>query len=64
MLKVYEALGQAGIDRFISDAMTYKGWSAWAFMQSDRVENNSAPVKFILVTEPKIKLATIQVLCL
>ena len=62
MIRMYQATGQDGIAKFISHAMTHRGWDGWAFMQLDRLEDESAEVRFIISTEPKIKLATIHLL--
>jgi hypothetical protein len=61
MLKVYEAENQQFIDRFISNTMSSKVWTGYAFLQPD-CGKAVFPVQFVIVTEPKIKMATIQIL--
>lgn len=59
MLKVYSVNDQSGMDRFISNTMSF--WNGWMFAQPD-CNDAKYPVKFVVVTEPNIKLATIQIL--
>ena len=61
MLRVYEAADQKFMDQFISNTISSKGWTGYAFVQPD-CANAAYPVKFVIVTEPNIKLATIQIL--
>lgn len=59
MLKVYNVNTAAQMDTFISNSMNL--WRGWAFVQPD-CDKAVYPAKFVIVTEPKIKLATIQIL--
>jgi hypothetical protein len=70
MLRVYEAIDQRFMDKFISNTMS--DWNTqisrrlrnsddWTFVQPD-CSKAVYPVKFVIVTEPRIKLATIQIL--
>ena len=59
MLKIYKAKDQKFLDRFISNSMDK--WPGWCFAQVDRDEA-LFPAQFVVVTEPNIKLATIEIL--
>jgi len=59
MLKIYIATSQTCLDQFISN--TINQWTGWAFAQPD-CGKVDFPAQFVIATEPKIKLATIQFL--
>jgi hypothetical protein len=59
MLRIYHAQDQKFLDRFISNTMN--DWAGWAFAQPDCGKVNF-PAQFVIVTEPRIALATIQFL--
>jgi len=59
MLTVYRAVDQKFLDQFISN--TLNSWQGWAFAQPD-IGNVTFPTQFVIVQEPNIKFATIQVL--
>lgn len=71
MLRVYKAKDQKGLDEFISNSMTFwnqgdKGngqteSTGWMFAQPD-CGKVTFPAQFVVVTEPRVKLATIQIL--
>lgn len=59
MLRVYDAVDQKFMDRFISNTMC--NWEGWAFAQPDCSET-IYPAQFVIVAEQKMNLATIQFL--
>lgn len=64
MLRVYTADDQKFLNQFISNTMSK--WNAgkqngWTFAQPDCGKVNF-PAQFVIVTEPRIALATIQFL--
>lgn len=59
MLTVYNAPDQKFLDQFISNTMNK--WAGWAFAQPD-AGRVVFPAKFVIVQEPNIQLATIEVL--
>ena len=59
MLQVYSAQDQKFLDKFISNSMNIM--PGWAFAQVDR-EAALFPAKFVVIKEPNIKLATIEIL--
>jgi hypothetical protein len=61
MLHVYKAENQKAMDRFISKSMSVTGWEGFMFAQPD-CGKIIFPAQFVVVAEPRIKLATIQVL--
>lgn len=60
MLTVYRAEDQKFLNQFISNTLNKWG-NDWAFAQPD-IGKVTFPTQFVIVAEPRIKLATIQAL--
>ena len=75
MLKIYRVQDQKGLNDFINNTMNwwndnvsfydsfgnYNRYNGWAFIQPDCGKVNF-PAQFVIVEQPDIKLATIQIL--
>ena len=61
MLRVYKTDSQKSLDQFISNSMSAPDWKGYMFAQPD-AGRVTFPASFVVVDEPRVKLATIQLL--